>query len=296
MALRRPHAGRGRTAGLWVLVLPILLLQVAVIVGPTLAAIYYSLTSWNGFGAAPFVGLDNYVRIFGDPAVHRAFQNNLFYLMMMPVPITLGVVIASVLSRAGKWGFAYRLIYFLPYMLPSVVVAFIWRLLLSPGQGLGAMLASALSIPALNTAWLGNPFTALPAVWVADTWHWVGFLIVVFLAAISSVPTELYEAARLDGASLWQEFRYVTIPGIRPTIAFLVLMTSIWSFLVFDYVWLLTGGGPAGSSDVLGTIVVRTGILQTDAGYAAAIGLSMGLLAAILILVFAYLRRRGSTI
>jgi len=117
---------------------------------------------------------------------------------------------------------------------------------LSPTQGLGGQLAK-LGIPGLDIAYLGNPHTALLSVAFVDNWHYWGFLMVLFLSAIQNVPPDLYDAARVDGANRWQEFRHVTIPGIRPTVVFMLLMTAIWSFLVFDYIWILTQGGPAGS-------------------------------------------------
>jgi raffinose/stachyose/melibiose transport system permease protein len=110
---------------------------------------------------------------------------------------------------------------------------------------------------------------------------------------MQAIPPDLYESARIDGANRWQEFRNITIPGIRPTLVFMILMTSIWSFLVFDYVWILTQGGPAGSSEVLGTLVYKEAFNRFAAGYASAIGLSMSFFAGIILLIFVILRRRG---
>ena len=133
----------------------------------------------------------------------------------------------------------------------------------------------------------------MPAVAFVDNWHWWGFLMVLFLAAMQNIPADLYEAARIDGANPWQEFWNVTIPGIRPTLVFMLLMTAIWSFLVFDYIWILTQGGPAGASEVLGTLVIKNAFFRFEAGYGAAIGLTMSFLAGIMILIFVLLRRRG---
>jgi raffinose/stachyose/melibiose transport system permease protein len=116
---------------------------------------------------------------------------------------------------------------------------------------------------------------------------------VLFLAAMQNIPPDLYDAAKIDGANRWQEFRHVTIPGIRPTLVFMLMMTAIWSFLVFDYVWILTQGGPAGSSEVLGTFLYKQAFNRFEAGYAAAIGLTMSLFAGMIIGVFVTLRRRG---
>src|SRR6185312_14955855 len=135
---------------------------------------------------------------------------------------------------------------------PSVVTAALWRGLFSPDRGIPALLTKA-GIPGFDRAFLGDPKTVLPAIAFADNWHWWGFLMVLFLAAMQNIPPDLYEAARMDGANRWDEFRHITIPGIRPTLVFMILMTAIWSFLVFDYIWILTQGGPAGGSEVMGT-------------------------------------------
>ena len=119
-----------------------------------------------------------------------------------------------------------------------------------------------------------------------DNWHWWGFLMVLFLAGMQNIPPDLYESARLDGASRWQEFRDVTLPGIRPTLIFMILMTTIWSFLTFDYIWILTQGGPAGASEVLAVLVFKEAFRKFNAGYASAIGLTMSLFVGCVIAIF----------
>ena len=186
----------------------------------------------------------------------------------------------------------YRITLFIPYVLPGVVSPRSGATCSTHCMGVGAQLTK-IGIPGLDIAFLGNPKTVLPAVAFVDNWHWWGFLMVLFLAAMQNIPADLYEAARIDGANRWQEFRNVTIPGIRPTLVFMILMTAIWSFLVFDYIWILTQGGPAGSSEVLGTLVYKEAFNRFEAGYASAIGLSMSFFAGIIISIFVILRRRG---
>ena len=177
-------------------------------------------------------------------------------LMFLTVPIGMALIAASLLAPIKRGALFFRLALFLPYVLPSVITAFIWRLLMNPDRGIGAQLADW-GIGGLDKAFLGDPDTVLPAIAFIDNWHWWGFLMVLFLASMQNIPPDLYEAARLDGASRWEEFRDVTIPGIRPTLIFMMLMTCIWSFLTFDYIWILTQGGPAGASEVLAVLVQR---------------------------------------
>lgn len=293
----------GRTTGLqrsrarlaWLLLAPILIVQALVVIGPAISALYYSMTDWSGIGEAAFVGLENFRRLlFDDDSVLRALTNNLIWMVaFLTVPFALSLGAASLISPLGRSGLVVRLLYFVPYVLPAVVVAQIWRYLLSPIHGIGAQLGAVTGIQGLDTALLGDPTTALFTVAFVDNWHWWGFLTVVFLSAMQAIPREIYEAARLEGAGGWQEFRHVTLPGIRTTIVFMMLMSAIWSFLVFEYVWILTQGGPAGASEVLGTLVVKNAFYRFEAGYGAAIGLAMSVLATIVIAIYLFLRRRG---
>ncbi len=278
----------------WLFVLPILLINASVVLGPAIAAVYYSLTEWSGVGAATFIGLENYRQLlFHDASFRHAFRNNVIWLgMFLTVPIAMALVAAALLAPIRRGAILYRMALFLPYVLPSVVTAFIWRSLMNPDRGLGAQLKEW-GIGGLDRAFLGDPQTVLPAIGFVDNWHWWGFLMVLFLAAMQNIPPDLYEAARLDGANRWQEFRDVTLPGIRPTLVFMILMTSIWSFLTFDYIWILTQGGPAGASEVLSVLVVKNAFYRFEAGYAAAIGLTMSVLVGFIIGIFVFLRKRG---
>jgi raffinose/stachyose/melibiose transport system permease protein len=278
----------------WLFVLPILLINALVIIGPSVSAFYYSLTQWTGIGEAQFIGLDNFRRmLFDDPSYGVAFRNNLIWMgIFLTVPISLALLAAGLLAPIQRGGMLFRIVLFIPYVLPSVITASIWRNLLSPNRGIGAQLA-AWGIPGLDRAFLGDPNTVLPTIAFVDNWHWWGFLMVIFLAAMQNIPADLYEAARIDGATRWDEFFHVTLPGIRPTLVFMLLMTTIWSFLTFDYIWILTQGGPAGASHVLGTLVYNNAFNRFDAGYAAAIGLTMSFFCGIVICIFLFLRRRG---
>ena len=278
----------------WLFVLPVLLINVVVVMAPALSAVYYSMTDWSGIGSARWIGLDNFRTLFfDDPSFKHAFRNNLVWLVMfLTVPIAMALTGASLLAPIRRGALFFRMTLFLPYVLPSVIVASIWRALLNPDRGIGARLADV-GIGGLDRAFLGDPDTVLGAIAFVDNWHWWGFLMVLFLAAMQNVPPDLYEAARLDGAGRWAQFRDVTLPGIRPTLVFMLLMTAIWSFLTFDYIWILTQGGPAGSSEVLAVLVVKNAFQRFEAGYAAAIGLTMSVFVGLVISLFTILRRRG---
>jgi raffinose/stachyose/melibiose transport system permease protein len=260
-----------------------------------LVSVYYSLTKWSGLGVPEYIGFENFrVLLFEDQAFGNALGNNLIWMgFFMTVPFALALFAASILAKVKTGSVIYRMLLFMPFIIPSVVVASIWRYLLSARFGIGAQLAHLLGIEGLDIAFLGRSNTALLSVAFADNWHFWGFLMVLFLTAMQSIPTDLYDAAKVDGANRWHEFRYVTLPGIRPTVMFMLMMTMIWSFLVFEYIWLMTQGGPGQSSEVLGIVIFKNAFQRFNAGYAAAQGLMISSFAGVIILLFLYLRRRG---
>jgi raffinose/stachyose/melibiose transport system permease protein len=278
----------------WLFVTPILLIHGIVVIGPALSAVYYSLTSWNGIGKASFIGLENFRRLlFVDPDFKTALANNLIWLaFFLTVPMALALLASSLLAPVKKGGMLFRTIMFTPYIMPGVVIGAVWRNLLSPTQGVGGQLAN-LGIKGLDIAWLGNTHTSLLSAAFVSNWASWGFLMVLFLNAIQSVPMDLYDAARVDGANRWQEFIHVTLPGIRPTVVFMLLMTSIDSVLVFGWIYILTKGGPAGSSLVLGVMVYSEAFQKYNAGYASAIGLTMSLFAGVFVVFYNLLKKRG---
>jgi len=168
------------------------------------------------------------------------------------------------------------------------VSSVIWENLLNPNGGI----ASAVGF-LKNISFFGNQRLALGSVAFVNNWQWWGFLVVMFLAAMQGTDPVLYEAARLDGASTWREFFHITLPSIRPVLLFLALMTIIWSFLVFDYIYIITQGGPNNSTQVVGTLMYTEAFSDQAAGYASAMGLFLGVISIVVVFIFTRLRRRG---
>jgi raffinose/stachyose/melibiose transport system permease protein len=268
----------------WAFMLPLVVVNAFVVLGPSLAAVYFSLTDWSGIGRAHWVGLDNYLELVGDPDFGTALWHNILWTaFFLVVPMAMGLFGAFALTRIRRGRLLLRVVYFVPYIVASVVTSAIWKNLLSPDLGIGRM---------LHVNVLGNIHLALPAVEIVNNWAWWGFLVVVFLAAMRDVNPNLYEAAALDGAGTFSQFWHVTLPSIRPTFLFLGLMTIIWSFLSFDYVYVLTQGGPAGSTDLLSTLLYRDAFGELRAGYASAIGVVMALISAVVVIGYLAVRKR----
>ena len=276
--------GRRRALVGWAFMAPLVAVNALVVLGPSLAAVYFSLTDWSGLGAAHWVGLRNYRELAGDPDFGAALWHNILWTaFFLVVPMAMGLFGAFALTRIRRGRLLLRVVYFVPYIVASVVTSAIWKNLLSPQLGIGKV---------LHVNVLGNIHLALPAVEIVNNWAWWGFLVVVFLAAMRDVNPNLYEAAALDGASTFRQFWHVTLPSIRPTFLFLGLMTIIWSFLSFDYVYVLTQGGPAGSTDLLSTLLYRDAFGELRAGYASAIGVVMALISAVVVVGYLTVRKR----
>ncbi|SCE65784.1 carbohydrate ABC transporter membrane protein 1, CUT1 family [Micromonospora coriariae] len=271
----------------WAFLAPLLVLNLLVVLGPSLATVYYSFTDWSGLGPATFIGLDNYVKAFGDAKVHQALLHNLvWFVLFLTVPMAMGLLGAYLLSQVRRFQMLFRALYFIPYVVASVVNAAVWKMLLSPTSGIAHQFG-------VDQAWLGDTSTSLLSVNFVVDWHWWGFLAVIFLSAMQGVDPALYDAAKVDGASRWQQYRNVTLPGIRPTMVFIVLMTVIWSLKAFDYIFIMTQGGPAGSSEVVSTLMYKQAFNEYSAGYAAALGLSMTLVTAVILAVYQWMRKKG---
>ncbi|TDS74840.1 carbohydrate ABC transporter membrane protein 1 (CUT1 family) [Amnibacterium kyonggiense] len=271
-----------RVAG-WLFMLPLIAVNVVVVLVPAASSVYYSFTDWSGIGGANFIGLQNYAQLLKDGEfLNGLWHNILWTIFFLIVPMAMGLFGAYALTRIRRFQLLFRVLYFIPYIVASVVNASIWRSILDPQSGIGALLH-------INP--LGNPSLALWSVEFVNNWAWWGFLVVVFLAAMSGISPSLYEAAEMDGAGPVRQFFSITLPGIRPTFAFLGLMTIIWSFLAFDYVYVLTQGGPAGSTDLLSTVLYRDAFSNLQGGYASAIGVVMALISAIVVVGYLVLRR-----
>lgn len=232
----------------YVLIAPAVIAAVAFLYGPMLVSGYWSFTEFHGLGTARWVGLANYGEILGDEQFRHALLNTtlLVVLGQGSGPI-FGLASAMLLNRKMRVRALFRAAYFLPVMVSLVVAAWIWKILLADG-GIVNQVLQFLHIPTAH--WLENPSTALPAIVVTSVWQGFGFETVIFLAALQAIPADLYDAALVDGASTWQRFRYVTVPALRPTIAFVYIIGIIGTFQVYDQVFVMSNGtgGPLDST------------------------------------------------
>jgi raffinose/stachyose/melibiose transport system permease protein len=237
------------------MVAPLMVLVIIFFLFPLGSAIYYSFVDFDGINPSPpFVGVDNYVRMFTDPEMWHALSNNLIWIVIGTIsPLVIGLLLALLLWNVRRGSAAYRLAFFFPYVLPGIAIGIVWSWIYDPLNGWLNVGLRAIGLGGLETGWLGNPDTALFAVLATAIWASTGFVMIIFLSALRNVDTELVEAARLDRANAAQRLWHIILPQIMPVFIMVTTITLVGGFSVFDIIFIMTGGGPANATNVLGT-------------------------------------------
>lgn len=250
--------------------IPALVILGTFVIYPIVSGGFLSLTSWNGFGTAQqFVGLDNYARMLSDHEFWNSLLVTVLYAGGVSVlSVASGLAIALLLDAPLRGLAIYRGIYFLPVVTSSVAAAIVWRYMLDPSGVLNRLL-TGVGLPTVD--WLNQRWTALAALTLLTVWKNLGFNAILYLTALQALPVSLTEAAQLDGATLWQRIRWMTVPLLRPMTFFVVVQALITAFQSFDLVYVLTGGGPTGGTEVLGMLMYRYAFKLGQFGYGAAI-------------------------
>ena len=220
------------------------------ILGPMVAAAWVSLTKWNLLSPAEFVGFDNYVKLLSDSRTGDVFLHTMYYIVgYLPLVYVGGLALALALNTALKGRSFLRGIYFLPVVTSWIVVALVWRWLLNPSNGVVNATLGFFGIE--GPGWWTDPLWAMPSIIIASAWKDLGFVMVILLAGLQAINTDMYDAAKVDGAGWWRRLTSVTLPLLSPSTFFVLVISLINGFQVFDQVYAMTGGGPAGSSQVV---------------------------------------------
>jgi raffinose/stachyose/melibiose transport system permease protein len=277
----RARRGRAIRNGViaWLFVLPALFFYALIVVVPTLQSAWYSLFDWDGISPATWVGLGNYLDFLTDPQILTALGHTLvliFYFSLLP--IVLGLVSAALLSRGRTRGEGFfRWVIFLPQVLTSVVVAVTWKQLYAPDGPINESLR-AVGLGGLARNWLGDFDLALPALGLVGTWTTLGLCMLLFVSGAMAIPTDLFDAARADGAGPVREFFAVTLPGLVPQLAVALTLTIIGAIRAFDLIWLTTRGGPGTSTITPALQLYSQAFQEQNVGAAAAIGVVLAAL------------------
>lgn len=268
-------------------VLPGFLIYAIFVLWPIFDTLRYSFYRWDGFTSPVFIGLDNYGQLLGDRSFHLALRNNLLFIAFYTVfPIGVALLLTALLTRRRIRGLSFfRTGLFVPYVMSMVVVGVVWRWIYNPAFGPLNQFLKAVGLGQWALPWLGDFTWALPAVGLVGTWVQYGFCLVLFIAGVQRIEEQLYDAARIDGASEVQQFRHVTLPGLRPEIAVALVTTLITALRVFDLVFVTTRGGPGNETLVTSLWLYQNAFQLNRVGYAASIAVVL----TAIILVVSYL-------
>jgi len=279
----------------WSFILPNFLGFATLTLVPVVTLFYMSLTNWNIFGKADWVGLDNFERLIGDNSFRISVVNTLYYSVLhVPLTIVVSLGLALLLNNKLRGARYFRTVAFFPYVTSIVAIAMVWNLMFSPDYGPINQILHVIGIE--NTpGWLTSTDWAIPAVVIVSTWRDMGYYMILFLAGLQTIPRELHEAARVDGANFWQRFVAVTLPGLRPTTFFVTVILTINSFKIFDLILVMTDGGPGQATLVLSQFIYRKGFEESQFGYASAASVALFFLCLVVTLVqFAINKRRNA--
>ncbi|MBC6479839.1 MAG: sugar ABC transporter permease [Hormoscilla sp. GM7CHS1pb] len=283
MQADKTHSREQRTG--WILVIPALLLLLLVYAYPILSSFWSSLFAENlGTQLQPvFSGLANYQRMMGDGRFWQAMWNTtIFTVVSVLLELVLGMIIALILHRPFPGRNLVRTIAILPWALPTALIGLAWAWIFNDQFGVVNDILLRLGIIEQGINWLGMPNTAMMAAIAADVWKATPFISILLLAGLQSIPTDLYEAHSLDGATPWQNFTFITLPLLMPQILIALLFRFAQAFGIFDLIKVMTGGGPGGATEMVSLYIYATVMRYLDFGYGAAL-----IVVTFLLLVFA---------
>jgi multiple sugar transport system permease protein len=245
----------------------------------------------SGFGPAENVGLENYRRMFDDPVFWRSLLNTIGYAAIsVPLSLAFGLGLALLINKKLPGRGFFRSIFFIPTVISAVAAGLVCQWMFEENVGIVNKVLDGVGIGAVQ--WQSSTIGAIASVTITTQWVGIGLFMVIYLASLQGIPREYYEAAQVDGASAWQQFRHITVPGLRGATFFLVIYGIIGSFQVFDLIFVLTGGGPGNATEVLGTYAYDRAFETRERGYGAAIGVVLYVLLMIVTIVQWQLNRR----
>ena len=274
--------------------LPALVLFLLFVIYPIFRSLYFSMFDWNGLGpAVDYVGLQNFKNILRDQVFLKAVRNVfLIIIFSVGIQLPLALALAVMVGRGLPGRGLFRTIFFMPYVLSEVNVAIMWMLLYNPDPDRGLLNAIVVGLGSEPIGWLSDPKIVLFSIFIAITWKYFGFHMLLYLAGLQNIPIELEEAARIDGASNFQNFFYITLPLLGSTIRTSVYLSVLGVIQQFIPFWIMTKGGPVNASEMLATYMYRFGFIRFQLGYGSAVAIYMFILCLIFSLVYQRLTRK----
>ena len=271
----------------WIFILPALVGTLIFIVIPVICSFGLSFVKWDLLNPMQFVGLNNYRGIFSDALFYKIFLNTVVFALSTSIfGVIIPLVLACILNSKIRGAEFYKTAYFLPFITPMVVIGVVWEWIFDPNIGF------LNHILHLHINWLYDPHYAMAALIIVSVWKLIGYNMIIFLTGLSGISQSLFEAAKIDGANPFETFKNITVPLLSPTIFFVVIITAISSFQIFDLIYLMTGGGPLDSTNVLVYAIYKNAFEYFNVGKASAIAYVLFVLILILTLIQWNLRKK----
>ena len=275
------------TASAWIFVLPAIFGIFIFIIIPIFCSFGLSFSKWNLLGNIEFVGLSNYKTLFNDQLSSKSLLNTVVFSVSVSIlGVIIPLILASIINSKIRGSEFFKSAYFLPFITPMVVVGIVWAWIFDPNIGFLSQILN------LHINWLYDSVYAMPALIIVSVWKLIGYNMIIFLSGLSSVSNSLFESAKIDGANSVQTLRFITIPMLSPTIFFVVIITAISSFQVFDLIYLMTEGGPFDSTNVLVYAIYKNAFEYFNVGKASAIAYVLFAIILVLTLIQWHFRKK----
>jgi raffinose/stachyose/melibiose transport system permease protein len=251
---------------------------------------YYSLHKWTGISNnLTFIGLGNYIKLYQDPILWHSFFNNLKLIVVsIIIQLPLGLLLALIIQSGLKGMRFFRTVYFIPMLISTVAVGILWSLIYNPTFGMINSLLDLLNLGQFKTGWLGNEKTAFIAVLITICWQYTPFYMILMRAGLVSIPVELYEVARIDGAGEWQGFRHITLPLMAGTVKTAAVLSLVGSLKYFDLIYIMTDGGPNRATELMSTYMYKNSFVEFNMGYGSSVASFIFLVAIVFVAIFQY--------
>jgi ABC-type sugar transport system permease subunit len=278
---------------LW-FIMPAFVLYTVFVIAPTLSAAYLSFTSWNGISDdIRFIGFSNFVEIWNSTRVHHALKNTLIFTVVLVILENILAIALAILVDKVRWfKNIFRSIFYFPVLMSGVVMGFIWVIILNYNFGVVNQLMDMLGLSAMKVDWLGDPDLALISIILSTVWKMSGYYMVIYLAGIQGIPQDLTEAASIDGANSWQQFRHITFPLLASAMTVCMMLSMIAALKIFDQIAVMTDGGPGFATETLTYIIYKVGFGELRQGFGTALAIVLFLITLIISLVQIKLLRK----
>lgn len=270
-----------------VFILPSLILYTLFVIVPTLGSVYYSFTSWNGVSDdVRFIGFANFVEIWNSPRVHNALKNTMILTVSLVILENIVAIMLAVMVDKVRWfrNF-FRSVFYFPVLISGIVMGFVWTIILNYNFGVINQMLESIGLGSYIVDWLGNPKYAMISIILSTVWKSAGYYMIIYLAGLQGIPQELSEAASIDGANGWQQFRHITFPMLAGSVTVCMVLSMISSLKIFDQIAVMTDGGPGFETETLTYIIYKVGIGELRQGFGTAMALVLFLIIMIITVI-----------